>query len=267
MTQTRREACPSSSHIMQRLLAPDGCPWDREQTLETLRPYVIEEAHEVVDAIDRKDMREPARGARRPAAADRVSERAGARAGRFGIDDVIGAICDKMVRRHPHVFGDEQVADSAASARRAGRRSRPRRRRIAACSTACRARMPALLRALRVGEKAAHLGLDWPDAAGPARQARRGAARARRGACAAAMRRRHRGRARRRAVLGGEPGAQALRRSRRRRCGAPSSALVSECATWKTSTRARGVNPAELPFAELDALWNEAKQALRGSTP
>src|SRR5262245_54934835 len=96
--------------IMRRLLAPDGCPWDREQTLESLRPYVIEEAHEVVDAIDRgltAELREELGDLLLQIVFQ--AELARAR-GWFGPDDVVSAICDKLVRRHPHVFGDVQVS-------------------------------------------------------------------------------------------------------------------------------------------------------------
>src|SRR5690348_9136185 len=111
MTQ-RGERLPELVEIMRRLLSPEGCPWDREQTLESLRPYVIEEAHEVVDAIDRKDMANL-----REELGDLLLQivfQSELAQGQFGIDDVIGAICEKMVRRHPHVFGEESAKDSDA---------------------------------------------------------------------------------------------------------------------------------------------------------
>jgi MazG family protein len=152
--------------IMRRLLAPDGCPWDREQTLETLRPYVIEEAHEVVDAIDRKDMKDLCEELGdlqlqivfQAALAEQV--------GAFGIDDVVAAICAKMVRRHPHVFGSEQAKDSGEVLARWEELKAQEKAGRGVLSGVPRA-MPALLRAQRVGEKAAHVGLDWPDAQGP----------------------------------------------------------------------------------------------------
>src|SRR4051794_16582471 len=104
---------PRLVQIMQRLLAPDGCPWDREQTLQSLRNYVIEEAYEVVDAIDRgapEDLREELGDLLLQIVFQ--SELARAR-GWFGPDDVIAAICDKLVRRHPHVFGDAKVSGTA----------------------------------------------------------------------------------------------------------------------------------------------------------
>src|SRR5512135_2737804 len=86
--------------LMQRLLADDGCPWDREQTFASLRRYVLEEACEVIDAIDSGD-RDDLRG------------ELGRKEGSFGPDDVVKAICDKLVRRHPHVFGDATVSGTA----------------------------------------------------------------------------------------------------------------------------------------------------------
>src|SRR6187401_1773511 len=103
---------PRLVQIMQRLLAPDGCPWDREQSLETLRAYVIEEAHEVVDAIDNgspEDLREELGDL----LLQIVFQSELARAKQwFGPDDVVAAICDKLVRRHPHVFADGSASDA-----------------------------------------------------------------------------------------------------------------------------------------------------------
>jgi tetrapyrrole methylase family protein/MazG family protein/ATP diphosphatase len=156
---------PRLVQIMQRLLAPGGCPWDREQTLESLRSYVIEEAHEVVDAIDR-------------GAADDLREELGdlllqivfqaelARAKRwFGPDDVIAAICDKLVRRHPHVFADTRVSGSAEVVANWEMIKAEEKRGRGALDGVPLA-LPALLRALRMGEKAARVGFDWPDGQG-----------------------------------------------------------------------------------------------------
>jgi MazG family protein len=152
--------------IMQRLLAPDGCPWDREQSLQSLRPFVIEEAHEVVDAIDRgnlPDLREELGDLLLQIVfQSALAEQQGA----FGIDDVVGAICEKMVRRHPHVFGAEQAKDSSEVLARWEELKAKEKAGRGVLDGVPRA-MPALLRAQRVGEKAAHIGLDWPDAQGP----------------------------------------------------------------------------------------------------
>jgi tetrapyrrole methylase family protein/MazG family protein/ATP diphosphatase len=157
---------PRLVEIMQRLLAPDGCPWDREQSLQTLRPYVIEEAHEVADAIDRgspEHLREELGDLLLQIVFQ--SELAQAK-GWFGPDDVVSAICDKMVRRHPHVFGDEQATTSAQVLHRWEELKAAEKKDRGALDGVPVA-LPALLRAQRVGEKAARFGFDWPDATGP----------------------------------------------------------------------------------------------------
>lgn len=162
---------PELVAIMQRLLAPDGCPWDREQTLETLRPFVIEEAHEVVDAIDRgsPEMLKEELG---DLLLQIVFQAELARAaGFFGPDDVVAAIVDKMVRRHPHVFGEDKLG-TADEVLRAWERRKAKEREAKDGAKAKGAldgvptAMPALLRAVRVGEKAARVGYDWTSAEG-----------------------------------------------------------------------------------------------------
>jgi tetrapyrrole methylase family protein/MazG family protein/ATP diphosphatase len=156
---------PRLVQIMQRLLAPDGCPWDREQTLESLRNYVIEEAHEVVDAIDRgspEDLREELGDLLLQIVFQAELARA---KGWFGPDAVIASICDKLVRRHPHVFADTSVANAKEvvinweiikAKEKAGR----------GALDGVPATLPSLLRALRMSEKAARVGFDWPDGRG-----------------------------------------------------------------------------------------------------
>src|SRR3954453_9252335 len=98
--------------VMRRLLAPDGCPWDREQSFETLRRYVLEEACEVIDAIDKGDRKEL-----REELGDLLLQvvfqaELGRREGSFAIDDVVSGIVEKLVHRHPHVFGDLEAKDA-----------------------------------------------------------------------------------------------------------------------------------------------------------
>ena len=156
---------PRLVEIMQRLLAPAGCPWDREQTLQTLRPYVIEEAHEVVDAIDRgspDDLREELGDLLLQIVFQSELARA---AGWFGPDDVVAAICDKLVRRHPHVFGDVKVSGSGevvANWEQIKAEEKAGRGALDGVPLA----LPGLLRGLRMGEKAARVGFDWPDGQG-----------------------------------------------------------------------------------------------------
>jgi tetrapyrrole methylase family protein/MazG family protein len=149
--------------IMERLRAPGGCPWDREQTHQSIKPYLIEEAYEVAEAIEKNDSDE-LRTELGDLLLQIVFHSTMAReAGVFTIEDVIGAITDKMVRRHPHVFGDVQVKDAAevlnnwSRIKAAERVNSEDRSAIAGVPRG----MPALLRAARLGEKASHVGFDW----------------------------------------------------------------------------------------------------------
>ncbi|RED13335.1 nucleoside triphosphate pyrophosphohydrolase [Pontivivens insulae] len=155
--------------IMARLRAPDGCPWDLEQTFATIAPYTVEEAYEVADAIEREDMAE-LRGELGDLLLQVVyHSQLAAEDGAFTLDDVIRGISDKMVRRHPHVFGDaqdrsaeEQVADweRIKAAERAERGTVKRRTLDDVART-----LPALTRALKLQNRAARVGFDWPDVA------------------------------------------------------------------------------------------------------
>jgi MazG family protein len=148
---------------MRRLLAPDGCPWDREQTPATLRRYVLEEACEVIDAIDDGD----------PAAiCEELGDLSlqvaflaelGRQSGQFGPDDVMRSIVDKLVRRHPHVFGDVTVEDADAVVvnwNRIKEKEKGARRLLDGLPRA----LPALYRAQRFGERVNRVGFDWPNA-------------------------------------------------------------------------------------------------------
>lgn len=152
--------------LMQTLLGPDGCPWDREQTLDSLRQYVIEEAFEVVDAIDhgkpemlREELGDLLLQVVFQAA---LTERKGW----FDIDGVVEAISEKLVRRHPWVFGDEKVDDTSGaidSWEAIKAKEKKERGALGGVPVA----LPSLLRAVRIGEKASAVGYDWPDAGGP----------------------------------------------------------------------------------------------------
>jgi MazG family protein len=155
--------------IMQKLLAPDGCPWDREQTLQTLEPFLIEEAYEVLEAIDHHDPKEHCEELGDLLFQIVFQAALRAQEGHFGIDDVVGAIATKMIRRHPHVFGDTKVKDSDEVLANWGKlkavehqEKGKKRRALDGVPVA----LPALLRAQRLGEKAAAVGFDWPDIAG-----------------------------------------------------------------------------------------------------
>ncbi len=149
--------------IMKQLRAPGGCPWDREQSKETLKPYVIEEAYEVVEAIDDGDPLEL-----KEELGDLLlqvvflSELADEK-GEFNIDGVIEGISEKLVRRHPHVFGDEksetaeEVVKNWASIKIDEKREKGKKSVLDGVPV----HMPALLRAHRLTEKAARVGFDW----------------------------------------------------------------------------------------------------------
>lgn len=159
--------------IMARLRDPiNGCPWDREQTFATIAPYTVEEAYEVADAIERGDL---------PGLEEELGDlllqvvfhaRMAEEAGHFDFERVAQGIADKMERRHPHVFGDESVATAADQTRRweeikAGEKAaRPTAREASVLDDIPRA-LPALTRAAKIGRRAASLGFDWPDVAGP----------------------------------------------------------------------------------------------------
>lgn len=150
--------------IMARLRGPGGCPWDREQTPASLRPYLVEETYEVLEAIDGGD---PA--ALRDELGDLLLQivfhaQLAAEAARFTAADVARAIAAKLVRRHPHVFGDVQVRDADEVVRNWRRIKGEERREKGEdhdVFAGVPAALPALLRADQLGEKAAHVGLDW----------------------------------------------------------------------------------------------------------
>jgi len=151
--------------VMRRLLAPDGCPWDREQTFETLRKYVLEEACEVIDAIDAGD-----RKALREELGDLLLQvvfqaELARREGTFAIDDVVAGIVDKLVHRHPHVFGDLDAKDADEVLRNWEKLKAKEKGERGILGGVPRS-MPALTRAQRIGEKVARVGFDWPDARG-----------------------------------------------------------------------------------------------------
>ncbi|HEX3345403.1 MAG TPA: nucleoside triphosphate pyrophosphohydrolase [Polyangiaceae bacterium] len=151
--------------VMRRLLAPDGCPWDREQTFETLRKYVLEEACEVIDAIDGGD-----RKAIREELGDLLLQvvfqaELARREGSFAIDDVVSGIVEKLVHRHPHVFGDLSARDADEVLRNWEKLKAKEKGERGILGGVPRS-MPALTRSQRIGEKVARVGFDWADARG-----------------------------------------------------------------------------------------------------
>jgi len=151
--------------VMQRLLGPGGCPWDREQSFETLRKYVLEEACEVIDAIESGSMTQL-----REELGDLLlqvvfqAELARAKAS-FGIDDVIGGIVDKLVHRHPHVFADGTAKDSTEVLQNWERIKAEEKKGRRVLEGVPRS-LPALTRSQRIGEKVSRVGFDWSDREG-----------------------------------------------------------------------------------------------------
>jgi len=246
--------------LVARLRAPDGCPWDRKQTLGDLRAYLLEEAHELAAAIDADDW---------PAIAEELGDllfeaafiaRLGEEAGALAHPEVVRAAHAKLVARHPHVFEGEPLAD-ADSVNRAWERRKAAERsggQLAGVPTS----LPALLAAYRMTQKAAGVGFDWPDAAAVIAKVREelaeieaelaaGGAPVRVGEevgdllFAVANLARH---------LGHDPEAALARTNGkfRRRFAAVEAGLA-----------ARGVQPGAATLAEMDALWEEAKRAER----
>jgi tetrapyrrole methylase family protein/MazG family protein len=152
--------------IMARLRAPGGCPWDREQTHRSIRKYVIEEAYEVAEAIDRDDADELCAELGDLLLQVVFHAQMASEAGGFTIDDVCRGESAKMRRRHPHVFGDVAV-DGADEVVRNWEAIKARERGTGASAIDGVPRaLPALQRAERVGEKAARVGFDWSDLEG-----------------------------------------------------------------------------------------------------
>ncbi|MET0658727.1 MAG: nucleoside triphosphate pyrophosphohydrolase [Steroidobacteraceae bacterium] len=154
--------------LMQRLRDPQtGCPWDREQSFATIAPYTIEEAYEVADAIQKQNL---------PALRDELGDllfqvvfhaQMAKEGGAFDFDAVVDAICNKMERRHPHIFGDAKIESAAAQttaweAHKKAERDRQGGNVLDGVPVA----LPALTRASKLGKRAAQVGFDWPDVHG-----------------------------------------------------------------------------------------------------
>ncbi len=150
--------------IVSKLRAPDGCPWDREQTHATLKPHLLEECYELIDAIDDQDD-------------DALLEELGdlllqvvlhaqmaSEEGRFQFDQVADRIADKLVRRHPHVFGENKLPTSDAVLRQWDAIKRSEKEERKSILDGVPRTLPALAQAQRVQAKAARAGFDWPEA-------------------------------------------------------------------------------------------------------
>jgi tetrapyrrole methylase family protein/MazG family protein/ATP diphosphatase len=155
-------------NIMSRLRDPNGgCPWDLQQSFQTIAPYTVEEAYEVADAIERQDL---------PSLRDELGDllfqvvfhsQLAKEQGAFAFDDVVDAICDKMERRHPHVFGDAQMANAEAQTVAWEEQKRQERaEKNASVLDDVPLALPALTRANKLGKRAAQVGFEWSDVHG-----------------------------------------------------------------------------------------------------
>ena len=150
--------------IMEHLRDPvTGCDWDRVQTFATIAPYTIEEAYEVADAIARDDM---------ASLADELGDlqlqvvfhsQMAREAGHFTLNDVLAGVCDKLERRHPHIFGDAAASPGWEALKAAERHANEDQSALAGVALA----LPALERAAKLQKRAARTGFDWPDETGP----------------------------------------------------------------------------------------------------
>jgi nucleoside triphosphate diphosphatase len=166
--------------IMARLRGPGGCPWDREQTFDSIKPYTLEEAYEVLEAIDNRDWDEL-----RGELGDLLLQvlfysQMAQEGGRFSIDDVLDRLSSKLIDRHPHVFGDVSAETSADVLRNwEALKAEEKKKRLEAGGgksaktestesvlAGVSSVVPALLEAHKLSSRAAHVGFDWPEIAG-----------------------------------------------------------------------------------------------------
>ncbi len=154
--------------LMARLRGPGGCPWDREQTFDSIKPYTLEETYEVLDAIDRRDWKEVAEELGDLLLQAVFYAQMAEEQRLFGIGDSLDAINQKLIRRHPHVFGEEQ-AQSASDVKRiwgeikAAEKKDQGKANAGLLDSVPRA-MPALVEAQQISSRAAGVGFDWENA-------------------------------------------------------------------------------------------------------
>ena len=164
--ELRKARCPELVGLMSRLRAPDGCPWDREQTSQTLRRYFIEETYEAIEAIDADDPELLCEELGDVLLQVVFHAQLAAETGDFNIDDVTEGIVRKLVRRHPHVFGDVDVEDSAEVLRNWDRIKKDEKkhseaRRRDSVLDGVPKGLPALMQAMEISKRAVKVGFEW----------------------------------------------------------------------------------------------------------
>lgn len=262
MTETERAAFEKLVAVCRRLRGPDGCPWDREQTLETMTPYLTEEAAEAVEAIA---------SGRPDDAAEELGdlgflvvfclELLGERGGP-GLAEALERAADKLIRRHPHVYGDAVVRDGTSAYRQWQEIKRAEKGEARASLLGDQPRaLAALVAAYRLQEKAAAVGFDWPDVRG-------------------AMSKVHEEVAELERALGGDTTpevarelgdllfaatnvARHLRVDPERELRAASTRFRERFVHIERRLAETGRTPVDATLEEMDALWNEAKALAR----
>jgi nucleoside triphosphate diphosphatase len=249
--------------IMARLRDPvRGCPWDVEQDFATIAPYTIEEAYEVADAIARGDM-----GELRDELGDLLLQvvyhaQMAAEVGAFGFADVVRAIADKMVRRHPHVFGDASRDKTAEDQTRDWERMKAAERAGASALDGVAAGLPALTRAVKLQNRAARVGFDWPDAGAVLHKIAEETAELVEARDASDAARVFEEYADLMFVMANL--ARHLRLDPEAALRAANAKFTRRFHSIEAALRARGSSPAESTLEEMDALWDAAKRAERG---
>jgi MazG family protein len=178
---TTGERFERAVQIMARLRAPGGCPWDREQTFDTIKPYTLEETYEVLEAIDNRDWQELTGELGDLLLQVLFYSQMASEEGHFSVDDVLDRLSNKLVDRHPHVFG-EVKADTPAEVLRnwEALKAQEKEKRLATGESkntehtddaksvlaGVSSKMPALLEAYKLSSRAAHVGFDWPEIEG-----------------------------------------------------------------------------------------------------
>ncbi len=254
--------------IMRRLRAPDGCPWDREQDLKSLRPYLIEEAYEVLEEMDRV-----AEGGSWAPLKEELGDllfqivfhaHLAQEQGHFSLSDVAGAIADKLERRHPHVFGGGETKAGNATevlenwARLKAKERKAKQGHEGSVLDGVPKDAPALQRAERLTEKASRIGFDWPDVDGVLAKVDEEVGELKEALASGD-----------RAALEHELGDAlfALANLGRKAGIAPEDALraangrfTSRFHAVEAGLRAQGVPFGEATLEQMDALWDEAKR-------
>ena len=255
--------------LVRRLRAPDGCPWDRDQTLHTMTPYIVEEAYEVIDAIERNDS---------PHLGEELGDllfllffcaEIGREEGRFRIEEVLLGHVRKMIARHPHVFLNQSSLGAGKAAQQWEEIKQEEGGRRRSVVDGRLPSLPALTAAYRVQEKAAAVGFDWEEVAGALDKIEEEIAELR---AALALG----GRGRQATAPSAAPGAaereeigdllfSIVNVARRLRID-PEAALRGTTAKFMRRFRyveerlaAAGTRPSESTLAEMDRLWEEAK--------